>query len=52
MNKIILKPGAEDIKGKLLDNNKKYTLIGTGFSHSIISDGHHNIYINNKYIKK
>ena len=51
MNKVYLKHGAEDIQGNQLNTRMEYTIIAMGQTHSVISNGYHDIRVNNKYIK-
>lgn len=51
MNKVYLKHGAEDIQGNRLNTRLEYILVAMGQTHSVISNGYHDIHVNNKYIK-
>lgn len=51
MNKVYLKHGAEDIQGNRLNIRLEYILVAMGQTHSVISNGYHDIHVNNKYIK-
>ena len=51
MNKVYLKHGAEDIQGNRLNIRLEYILVAMGQTHSVISNGYHDIRVNNKYIK-
>ena len=50
-NKVYLKHGAEDIQGNRLNIRLEYILVAMGQTHSVISNGYHDIHVNNKYIK-
>ena len=51
MNKVYLKHGAEDVQGNRLNIRLEYILVAMGQTHSVISNGYHDIHVNNKYIK-